>query len=125
MPEEITWDLVLKRNSIERMKKEKHPLTIVQELPRLIERGYEEISEEDVVRLQWYGLYHDKPKLGYFMMRVKIANGILTPAKLHTIGEISVKHGRGTGELTTRQDIQIHWLRLEAIPEVFATLGAA
>ena len=123
MPEEITWDLVLKRNSIERLKKEKHPLTIVQELPRLIERGYEEISEEDVVRLQWYGLYHDKPKIGYFMLRVKIANGILSPQQLRTIGEISSRYGRDYGELSTRQNVQLHWIKLEHLPEIFETLA--
>jgi ferredoxin-nitrite reductase len=123
MPEEITWDLVLKRNSIERMKKEKHPLTIVQELPQLIERGYEEISEEDVVRLQWYGLYHDKPKIGYFMLRIKIANGILSPRQLRTIGEISAKYGRDYGELSTRQNVQLHWIKLEHLPDIFDTLA--
>lgn len=123
MPEEITWDLVLKRNSVERLKKEKHPLTIVQELPRLIERGYEEISEEDVVRLQWYGLYHDKPKIGYFMLRIKIANGILSPRQLRTIGEISSRFGRDYGELSTRQNVQLHWIKLDHLPEIFDILA--
>lgn len=123
MPDELSWDLVLKRNSIERLKKEKHPLTIVQELPRLIERGYEEISEEDVVRLQWYGLYHDKPKIGYFMMRIKIANGILTPPQLRTIGQISTQYGRSYGELSTRQNIQLHWIQLDHLPAIFQTLA--
>src|SRR5262249_43731775 len=74
---------------------------------------------------QWWGLYHDKPKVGYFMMRVKIANGILTAPQLRTIGEISQKHGRNSGELTTRQDIQIHWLRLASLPEILETLKGA
>ena len=123
MADELAWDLVLKRNSIERLKKEKHPLHIVQELPQLIERGYEEISEEDVVRLQWYGLYHDKPKIGYFMMRIKIANGILAPNQLRTIGKISTNYGRSYGELSTRQNIQLHWIRLEHLPAIFQTLA--
>ncbi len=123
MADELSWDLVLKRNSIERLKKEKHPLHIVQELPQLIERGYEEISEEDVVRLQWYGLYHDKPKIGYFMMRIKIANGILSPNQLRTIGEVSTNYGRSYGELSTRQNIQLHWIRLEHLPAIFQTLA--
>ena len=55
----------------------------------MIEAGYEAVPEEDFVRMQWYGLYHDKPKLGYFMMRVKVPGGILSPAKLRTIGDIS------------------------------------
>ena len=67
MPEAPTWDLVLKRNSIERLKREKFPYEVLNELPQLIERGYEDISEDDVVRFMWYGLYHDRPKVGYFM----------------------------------------------------------
>src|SRR3712207_8183350 len=59
---------------------------------------YEDIPEDDILRLQWYGLYHDKPKVGNFMLRVKIPNGILTPAALRAIGKISQEHGENTGE---------------------------
>jgi ferredoxin-nitrite reductase len=125
MPDAPTLDLVLKRNSIERLKREKFPFALLDELPDLIERGYEEISEEDMVRFQWYGLYHDKPKVGTFMMRVKIPSGILTPQQLRTIGELSLRFGRNDGELTTRQNIQLHWLELDHLPDVFPTLSAA
>ncbi|RMG47484.1 MAG: nitrite/sulfite reductase [Acidobacteria bacterium] len=101
------------------------PLDIIQELPQLIERGYEGIAEDDLVRLQWYGLYHDKPKIGQFMMRIKIPNGILTPQKLRLIGEISERYGQGYGEITTRQDIQLHSIRLESLPDIFQTLKRA
>ncbi|HLJ68286.1 MAG TPA: nitrite/sulfite reductase [Chloroflexota bacterium] len=120
-----TMDLVLKRNSIERLKLEKFPFELMNELPELIERGYEEVSEEDMVRFQWYGLYHDKPKVGTFMMRVKIAGGLLSPHQLRTIGELSLRFGRNDGELTTRQNIQLHWIELGHLPDVFATLDAA
>jgi ferredoxin-nitrite reductase len=122
---EPTWDLILKRNSIERLKREKFPLDVLDELPRIIERGYEEVPEEDFVRLQWYGLYHDKPKVGTFMMRIKVPGGVLTPAKLRTLGEVSNRHGRGYAELTTRQNVQLHDVELAALPEIFATLEAA
>ena len=59
-----TWEQVLQRNSIERLKREKFPYEVLNELPQLIERGYEDISEDDVVRFMWYGLYHDRPKVG-------------------------------------------------------------
>jgi len=120
-----TIDLVLKRNSIERLKRDKFPFELMNELPDLIERGYEDISEEDMVRFQWYGLYHDKPKVGTFMMRVKITGGLLTPYQLRTIGELSERFGRNDGELTTRQNIQLHWIELGHLPDVFATLDAA
>jgi len=83
---EADWELVLKRNPVERLKLEKAPLGIRDELPALIAAGYESVVEEDIVRLQWWGLYHDKPKIGTFMLRVKLPAGHLTPAKLRAIG---------------------------------------
>src|SRR4051794_19684662 len=64
---EATWELVLKRNPVERLKQEKTPLGMLAELPALIAAGYENVPEEDLVRLKWWGLYHDKPKVGTFM----------------------------------------------------------
>ena len=63
-----TLELVLKRNSVERLKREKSPLVMLDELPALIAAGYEHVPEEDIVRLKWWGLYHDKPKIGTFML---------------------------------------------------------
>ncbi len=122
---EVGWELVLKRNPVERLKKEKAPLGIRDELPALIAAGYEAVPEEDIVRLQWWGLHHDKPKVGTFMLRIKLPSGYLTPAKLRAIGEVSNAYGQGSGELATRQNIQLHYLHLSALPEVFARLDAA
>jgi sulfite reductase beta subunit-like hemoprotein len=115
-------ELILKRNFVERLKAEKFPLDVRDELPRLIEEGYERISEEDVVRLQWWGLYHDKPKIGTFMLRAKIAGGVLRPAQLRAIADLCEKYGKGYGELTTRQNIQLHHLELKHLPDVFSTM---
>src|ERR1041385_6398192 len=90
---EADWTLVLKRNPVERLKREKHPLGIREELPALIAAGYENVAEEDIVRLQWWGLYHDKPKVGTFMLRVKIPSGRLAPAQLRAIGQVSARYG--------------------------------
>jgi ferredoxin-nitrite reductase len=125
MAEAPTWESVYERNSVERIKRDKPPLGIREELPALIAAGYERMAEEDIVRLQWWALYHDKPKIGTFMLRVKIASGILTPSKLRAIGEVANRYGRGAAELTTRQCIQLHWLELASLPEVFADLEAA
>jgi ferredoxin-nitrite reductase len=122
---EPTLELVLKRNSVERLKREKSPLGMLDELPALIAAGYEEVQEEDIVRLKWWGLYHDKPKIGTFMLRVKIPGGILQPEQLRAIGELSNLYGRGEGELTTRQNVQLHYLELKSLPEVFERLHAA
>ncbi|HEY2107395.1 MAG TPA: hypothetical protein VGH29_16475, partial [Candidatus Binataceae bacterium] len=120
-----TWDLVLKRNSVERLKRELFPTELWSQWQRVADTSYEKLPEEDIVRLQWYGLYHDKPKVGTFMMRVKIPGGILTPAGLRAIGEISSEFGRDQGELTTRQNIQLHYITLDRFPEVFDKLKAA
>src|SRR2546428_13689036 len=97
-----TWETVLERNTVERIKLDKPPLGIRDELPALIAGGYEALPEADIVRLQWRGLYHAKPKVGTFMLRVKLPHGPLPPAKLRTIGEGSHRHGRGEPELATR-----------------------
>jgi ferredoxin-nitrite reductase len=123
--EEPTLELVLKRNSVERIKRDKSPLGMLDELPALIGAGYEQVDEEDLVRLKWWGLYHDKPKIGTFMLRIKLAGGIAPPAQLRAIGEISNVHGRGEGELTTRQNVQLHYLELGALPDVFERLHSA
>jgi ferredoxin-nitrite reductase len=124
LPDPPSRDLVLKRNSVERLKLEKAPLGIIHELPHLIATGYADIPEEDIVRLKWWGLYHDKPKIGTFMLRIKLPAGRVTPEQLRAVGELSNEHGRGAGELTTRQTIQLHYLELASLPQVFARLRA-
>src|SRR2546423_11200580 len=117
--------MVLKRNSVERLKAELFPTELANQWQRLVDTSYESLPEEDIVRLQWFGMYHDKPKIGTFMMRVKIPSGILSPAGLRTIGEISENYGRDQGELTTRQNIQLHYITLDKAPEIFDKLKAA
>ena len=115
-------ELVLKRNPVERLKREKSPLGMLDELPALIATGYEDVAEEDIVRLKWWGLYHDKPKIGTFMLRIKLPAGRMTPEQLRVIGGLSTLHGRGAGELSTRQNVQLHYLELSSLPTVFAEL---
>src|ERR1700683_4999978 len=109
----------LKRNSVERITHDRFPPELTGQWDRLVETSYEKLPEEDIVRLQWFGMYHDKPKIGTFMMRVKIPSGILRPAGLDAIGEISELYGRDQGELTTRQNIQLHYITLDRCPEIF------
>jgi sulfite reductase beta subunit-like hemoprotein/molybdopterin converting factor small subunit len=122
---EPTWDLVWKRNSIERHKRDKFPLDIINELPDMIARGYEAIPEEDLVFLSWWGLMHDKPKVGTFMVRVKVPGGRILPHQLVALGKISQQRGKNYGELTTRQGIQLHWVKLEELPEVLDQIQLA
>ena len=118
------WDLVLRRNNVERLKRDKFPLEIVNDIDDLAQRNYLDISEEDMVRFQWYGLYQDKPKVGYFMLRIKAPSGILTAAQYRAIGQLSQKFGRDYTELSTRQNVQLHWLQIKDFREVFADMDA-
>ena len=120
-----SWELVLKRNSVERLKHDMFPTELADNWQRLVDTSYEALPEEDIVRLQWFGMYHDKPKIGTFMMRVKIPSGILSPAGLRTIGQISEQYGRDQGELTTRQNIQLHYITLDKFPEILEQLKSA
>jgi sulfite reductase beta subunit-like hemoprotein len=120
-----TWETILKRNSVERLKHELFPTELATQWERVAETSYEKLPEEDVVRLQWFGLYHDKPKVGSFMMRIKIPSGILSAETLATIGEIAEHHGRDQGEITTRQNIQLHYITLDRFPEILDRLRRA
>jgi ferredoxin-nitrite reductase len=113
------WDLVLKRNNIERLKRDKHPLEIMADVPTLAEQTYVDITEEDMVRFQWYGLYQDKPKTGYFMLRIKAPSGILTAPQYRVIGQLAQRFGRNYTELSTRQNVQLHWLEIKDFLQVF------
>src|SRR5258708_8038089 len=120
-----TWETTLKRNSVERLKHELFPTELAGQWERVAGTSYEKLPEEDIVRLQWFGLYHDKPKVGTFMMRIKIPSGILSAEGLRTIGEISEGYGRDQGELTTRQNIQLHYITLDKFPEIFEKLKSS
>ena len=124
LKEAPSLELVLKRNPQERLKREKSPLGMLDELPSLIATGYADIAKEDIVRLKWWGLYHDKPKIGTFMLRIKLPAGRITPEQLRAVGDLSGTYGRGAGELTTRQTIQLHYLELTSLPAVFDRLRA-
>jgi len=119
-----TWEQVLERNSIERLKREKPLHTFLDELPELASKHYLDIPEEDIVRLKWFGLYHDKPKVGTFMLRIKVPSGLLAPESLRTIGEIANRYGKGYAELSTRQNVQLHFITLPELPDILGALAA-
>jgi sulfite reductase beta subunit-like hemoprotein len=80
------------------------------------------IPEDQFVRLRWFGLYEQLPRNGYFMLRIRIPNGILTPPQLREIAAISRQYSRGFGDITTRQCIQLHWLTIEAAADILPRL---
>ncbi|WP_329137614.1 nitrite/sulfite reductase [Streptomyces sp. NBC_01476] len=102
-------------------------------------RGFDSIDGADLRgRMRWWGLYTQRrPGIDggrtailepeelddrYFMMRVRIDGGRLTVAQLKVIGEVSQEFARGTADLTDRQNIQYHWIRIEDVPEIWRRL---
>lgn len=60
----------------------------------------------------------------FFMLRVRIDGGQLTTEQLRVIADISIDFGRDTADLTDRQNIQLHWIRVEDVPEIWRRLEA-
>lgn len=116
--------VVKKENKVERAKRERDGLDCLVDLVRYAREGFTSIAEDDLnVRLRWYGLYTQRPQEeGFFMLRVKVPNGTLDLEQLETLGRLSLRYGRGTGDITTRQDIQFHYVRIEDVPAIFAEL---
>lgn len=111
-------------NKHERVKHEKDPLDAREDLLRGARHGRDALADDDLFRLKWHGLYEHNSKDGHFMLRVKVVQGILSPAQAATLGWIAAKHGRGMLDCTTRQCVQIHWVTLEAMPEILRRLDA-
>lgn len=114
-----------REHKVERVKRERDGLDALVDLLRYAPGGFAAIPEDDLeVRLRWYGLYTQRPKeAGLFMLRVKIPNGTVTPAQLEALGNLSIRYGDNTGDITTRQDIQFHSIRIEDVPAIFAELA--
>ncbi|MEV6396097.1 nitrite/sulfite reductase [Streptomyces sp. NPDC051907] len=104
-------------------------------------RGFDSIDGADLRgRMRWWGLYTQrKPGIDggktailepeelddeYFMLRVRIDGGRLTTEQLRVIGEISQEFARGTADITDRQNVQYHWIRIEDVPEIWRRLEA-
>lgn len=113
-----------RENKVERAKRERDGLDCFDDILRYAREGFQSISEEDLsVRLRWYGLYTQRPAdEGFFMLRVKVPNGTLTSEQLATLGRLSQRYAQDTGDVTTRQDIQYHYIRIEDMPAIFAEL---
>ncbi|MGH7300892.1 MAG: nitrite/sulfite reductase, partial [Candidatus Rokuibacteriota bacterium] len=59
----------------------------------------------------------------YFMLRIRIPNGIVTSAQLRVLADLAERHARGIADLTVRQNVQLHWVRIEDLPAVLSALG--
>src|SRR6201999_824931 len=89
-------------------------------------------------RFRWWGLYTQREQgyggsftgddnaelleAKYFMMRVRCDGGALTAAALRTLGQISTEFGRDTADISDRQNVQMHWIEVENVPEIWRRL---
>ncbi len=91
----------------------------------LIERRRRgQLDEEDFRRFRLqHGTYGIRGQTDVHMVRVKVPYGALTAAQLECLGEIAERFARGTGHITTRQDVQFYWVPLEAVPGVLRRLA--
>ena len=126
-------------NEIEQWKLERHPLEIADAIIDTYSKegpaGIAKVPGE-VERLKWAGIYPQKQGGDAFMMRVKIPGGYLTAAQVREIGVVADAFGEGPdgtesrvfgsryADLTTRQTVQIHWLRIEDIPRIWRRFAA-
>jgi ferredoxin-nitrite reductase len=126
-------------NQIEQWKLDRHPLEIADAIIDTYSKegpaGIAAVPGE-VERLKWAGIYPQKQGGDAFMMRVKIPGGFLTAPQIREIGVVADAFGEGPdgtesrvfgsryADLTTRQTVQIHWLRIEDIPRIWRRFAA-
>ncbi|PTX63242.1 ferredoxin-nitrite reductase [Melghirimyces profundicolus] len=123
MAYEKHWADNEKINAVEKQKLEMDGLEIFDHIPRYAKEGFDSIPKQMWPMFKWAGLYLQRPKEdGYFMMRVCIPSGILNYDQVVTLAGIARDYGRGVYDITTRQAVQFHWLRIEEIPDIFARL---
>jgi sulfite reductase (ferredoxin) len=129
-------------NKNEQSKKDDHPLNVRQRIEDVYAHGgFDSIDPADMRgRFRWWGLYTQRrPGIEggrtamlededledrYFMMRVRIDGGRLNREQLRTIAGISKEFARDTADLTNRQNVQFHWVRIEDVPEIWRRLEA-
>jgi ferredoxin-nitrite reductase len=124
-------------SKVEKIKQERHPLEVY---GAIIDTYSKDLSAMDdvpgeVERLKWVGIYPQKQGGDAFMMRIKIPGGVLTPGQTRVVGEIAADFARGPVpnphfgnnflDLTTRQDVQMHWIKMENVPEIWRRLEEA
>jgi sulfite reductase beta subunit-like hemoprotein len=113
----------MKENKVELLKREKDGLDVWQDIERYAQTGFDAIDPGDLDRFRWYGLYTQRPvEDKRFMLRIKVPNGILNADQLETIGWLSQVYAAASGDITTRQGIQFHHLRIEDVPHIIDEL---
>ncbi|MGD0892517.1 MAG: nitrite reductase [Terracidiphilus sp.] len=127
-----------KAQRAERLKREKNPWLAFDEVRTFAREGRASVVPEWAgMYFKWWGIYTQGDGAGvtggkggeglvsdYFMMRIGIPNGILSSTQLRAIGGLTRKYARNLADITVRQNIQLHWLTIESLPEVVDALTA-
>ena len=125
-----------KAQRVERLKREKNPWEALDEIRGFARSGFDSIPPEWLgTYFRWWGVYTQGDGAGVvggkggegkalpcFMLRIRIPNGILNSSQLRTIADLTQRHARGIADLTVRQNIQLHWVTIEALPEILEAL---
>jgi sulfite reductase (ferredoxin) len=125
-----------KAQRVERLKREKNPWDHLDEIRQFARQGHSSIPRDWLsTYFRPWGIYTQGDGLGvvagsggegravpFFMVRIRVPNGLLTSQQLRTIAALSTEHGNGVADITVRQNIQLHWVRIEAIPELLERL---
>jgi sulfite reductase (ferredoxin) len=120
----------------ERLKLAKNPWEAWDEVRSYAKAGRDTIpSEWANLYFKWWGVYTQGDGLGvtggvggegkateYFMMRIGLPNGLLTSHQTRVIGDLAIRHGRNLADITTRQNIQYHWLTINSLVDVVDAL---
>lgn len=113
-----------KLNKVELLKLRKSPLSLIHDIYRWADEGFDSIPPEYYDLFKWHGFFYRKQTPGYFMLRMRISNGVLNSSQLRAIAELSRDFGRGVGDFTTRQNIQLRWITIENMPAIIEKLQA-
>src|SRR5215203_1771161 len=124
-----------KLNKVEQIKLKRHPLEVREAVIKTYsKKGVGALAEVpgEIERLKWVGIYPQNQGGDAFMLRIKVPGGVLTPEQTQVIGQIAVEYANGPIpnphfgnnflDITTRQDIQMHWIRMEDVPEIWRRL---
>lgn len=125
-----------KAQKMERLKVEKNPWEHWDEVRAFAAQGRESVVPEWAgAYFKWWGIYTQGDGVGavggvggegkateFFMMRVGIPNGMLTSAQTRVLADIARDYGRDLADITTRQNIQYHWLTIESLPAIVEAL---
>ncbi|MDU1007291.1 MAG: nitrite/sulfite reductase [Clostridium butyricum] len=125
MSYEAIWSKNQILNDVEHIKLQKDGLDVIQTIiDDYSKEGYSSITSEDMNRFKWAGVYEQKPREGYFMIRVRINSGIMSSEQAKVLAGIAKDYGRGIANVSTRGAIQFHWVQVEDLPSIYEKLEA-